>query len=104
MRKDWIRTDEEREFRRMREFHKQQRKFYRFSPYEQPTIHFPIVMRKKKRLLPLLQQHSVPDQRIAPVNSNKTIRSSFIRIFDSRFLAWIRSLFIGTFPNTIKLF
>lgn len=69
MRKDWIRTDEERELRRLRDLQKQQRKMNRFTPYEQPVIHFPIVMRKKKRLMPLNHQ-SQADRAILPVNLN----------------------------------
>ena len=69
MRKDWIRTNEERELRRLRDLQKQQRKMNRFTPYEQPAVHFPIVMRKKKRLMPPTNQPQT-DRRLLSVNLN----------------------------------
>jgi hypothetical protein len=50
MRKDWIRTDEERELRKLRNIQKQQRKMNKTTTNEQPIINLPIVMRKKKRI------------------------------------------------------
>jgi hypothetical protein len=72
MRKDWIRTEEERELRRLKNLTKQQRKLNKLSSEQTPTLNFPIVARKKKRILPLPTQPVVTKklvvQKIEPVN------------------------------------
>ena len=72
MRKDWIRTEEERELRRLKNLTKQQRKLNKLSSEQLPTLNFPIVARKKKRILPSQTQpvviKEVVVQKIEPVN------------------------------------
>jgi hypothetical protein len=75
MRKDWIRTDEERELRKIRNIQKQQRKLNKSSSNEQPVIDLPIVIRKKKRIVqaiskPVSQELVV--RRTEPVNHEKS--------------------------------
>jgi hypothetical protein len=75
MRKDWIRTDEERELRRIRNFHKQQKKLNKLPSNEQPVIDLPIVVRKKKRIsqvIPKPVSQELAVRRIEPVNHEKT--------------------------------
>jgi hypothetical protein len=73
MRKDWIRTDEERELRRLKNLNKQERKTNKSSSEQQPTVNFPIVVRKKKRVLPLINKlvttQALVVRRIEPVNT-----------------------------------
>ena len=48
MRKDWIRTDEEKQLRQLQKFAKEQRKLNKsVAP---PILNLPLVVRKKKRL------------------------------------------------------
>ena len=72
MRKDWIRTDEERELRRLKNLSKQERKLNRSSSEQQPIFDFPLVVRRKKRIAPLLAKSIVKQelavQTIQPVN------------------------------------
>jgi hypothetical protein len=76
MRKDWIRTDEERELRRLRNLTKEERKLNKSFAKQQPIIDLPIVVRKKKRILqtmtkPVTQELVV--QRIEPVHKNSLL-------------------------------
>ncbi len=47
MRKEWIRTEEEKELRKLA---KEQRRLNRLSNDRQPCLNLPIVRRRKKRL------------------------------------------------------
>jgi hypothetical protein len=76
MRKDWIRTDEERELRRLRNLTKEERKLNKAFAKHQPIIDLPIVVRKKKRILqtitkPVTQELVI--QRIEPVHKNSLL-------------------------------
>jgi hypothetical protein len=51
MRKDWIRTDEEREIRQLHKIAKEQKKLNQLSNHQQSLVNLPLVVRKKKRLL-----------------------------------------------------
>lgn len=51
MRKEWIRTEEERELRRLKNMTKQQRKLNKSFIPPQPIVDLPIVVRKKKRIM-----------------------------------------------------
>jgi len=51
MKKEWIRTDEERELRRLRNLTKQQRKHQPLSTEQISLLQMPIVVRKKKRIV-----------------------------------------------------
>jgi hypothetical protein len=71
MRKDWIRTEEERELRRLRTFQKEQKKLNKLPNDHQPILDLPIVVRKKKRVLPtakkpVAQQFII--QKVGPIN------------------------------------
>jgi len=67
MRKDWIRTDEERELRRIKNFNKQQRKLNKLSDIQQqPILDLPLVIRKKKRFIQPIKEELVI-QKIEPV-------------------------------------
>ena len=50
MRKDWIRTDEERELRQLQKLAKQQKKFSMLPNGQQSLVNLPLVVRKKKSL------------------------------------------------------
>ena len=50
MRKEWIRTDEEKELRQLQKAAKAQRRLNRLANAQQPPLNLPIVVRKKKRL------------------------------------------------------
>jgi hypothetical protein len=50
MRKEWIRTDEERQLRQLQKLAKEQRRVNRLANAPQPPLNLPIVVRKKKRL------------------------------------------------------
>ena len=65
MRKDWIRTDEERELRQLQKLAKEQKRLYNLTNDQQLLFNLPIVVRKKKRLMvkPTIQQL------IQPVNT-----------------------------------
>jgi len=66
MRKDWIRTDEERELRRIKNFNKEQRKLNKLSAIQQPILDLPIVIRKKKRFIQPIKEDLVI-QKFEPV-------------------------------------
>jgi hypothetical protein len=68
MRKDWIRTDEERELRQLNILNKQQRKLNKVSSDQNSIENLPIVLRKKKRIAKPVTQELVV-QRIPPVNT-----------------------------------
>ncbi len=70
MRKDWIRTKEEIELRQLQKLAKEQKRLNKLTNTEQPLLHLPIVMRKKKRLMikPTFQESVVK-----PVNFNDRI-------------------------------
>jgi hypothetical protein len=65
MRKDWIRTDEERELRQLQKLAKEQKRLNNFTDDQQLLVNLPLVVRKKKRLMvrPTIQQL------IQPVNT-----------------------------------
>jgi hypothetical protein len=71
MRKDWIRTEEERELRKLKNLNKQQRKLNKSSDIQPPIIDLPIVVRKKKRIIPsivkLVKQEAIIPK-VEPVN------------------------------------
>ena len=50
MRKDWIRTDEEKQMRQLQKLVKEQRRINKLGNSRQPLVNLPIVARKKKRL------------------------------------------------------
>ena len=67
MRKDWIRTEEERQLRLLKKLHKQ-KKLNDLSLDEQESISkLPIVVRKKKRILPLLTELSKTEQTLEKI-------------------------------------
>jgi len=68
MRKDWIRTEEEVELRRLKKLAKKQKKLTKIQQYH---LSLPLVVRKKKRLMikPTTQQLI-----INPVNVDNLIR------------------------------
>jgi hypothetical protein len=99
MRKDWIRTDEERELRKIRNLHKQQRKLNKSPSNEQPVIDLPIVIRKKKRIVHAISK-SVPQELVVrktePVNHEKSNEfNNSLCVF--RFLEFIDLVFIEIF-------
>ncbi len=51
MRKDWIRTDEERELRQLQKIAKEQKKLKNLTNDQQFLVNLPIVARKKKHLM-----------------------------------------------------
>ena len=53
MRKEWIRTEEEKELRQLQKLAKEQRRLNRLADaqQQQPHLNLPIVVRRKKRLL-----------------------------------------------------
>ena len=57
MRKDWIRTEEERTLRLLRNYHKEQRKINKLPLDHRSLDAIPIVVRKKKRIQPLLSKY-----------------------------------------------
>jgi len=61
MRKDWIRTEEEIELRRLKKLAQEQKKLNQLTADEQSRLHLPIVMRKKKRLMikPTVQEWTI---------------------------------------------
>ncbi len=76
MRKDWIRTEEEVELRRLQKLAKEQKKL---TKIQQHYLSLPIVIRKRKRLMikPTTQELT-----IKPVNIDNLIR---LMIFDCFF-------------------
>ncbi len=50
MRKEWIRTDEEKQMRQIQKLVKEQRRLSGLTNARQPLVNLPIVARKKKRL------------------------------------------------------
>jgi hypothetical protein len=67
MRKDWIRTEEEKELRQLQKLVKEQRKFSKLREEPQPLVNLSLVARKKKRLMikPIIQELAAD-----PVNTN----------------------------------
>ena len=51
MRKEWIRTNEEKELRQLQKLTKKQKKLNKLTAVQQPLLTLPIVKRKKKRLM-----------------------------------------------------
>ncbi len=51
MRKDWIRTDEERELRQLQKLAKEQKKLNNPTNDQQSFLNFQLTVRKKKRLM-----------------------------------------------------
>jgi len=78
MRKEWIRTDEEKELRQLQKLAKEQRRLNRLANAQQPQLNLPIVVRKKKRLMikPIVQ-----DLVFKPVNMMNELNQ--IDYFDS---------------------
>jgi hypothetical protein len=71
MRKDWIRTEEERELRRLRTLQKEQKKLNKLPTDHQPIVDLPIVVRKKKRVLPTVKKpvtQQIVIQKVGPMN------------------------------------
>ncbi len=69
MRKDWIRTQEEIELRRLKKLAKEQKKLNQLTADEQSHLDLPIVMRKKKRLMikPTVQEWTMKQVNIDSV-------------------------------------
>ena len=65
MRKDWIRTEEEKELRQLQKLTKEQKKLNKLTDNQQISHDLPLVARKKKRLIikPITQ-----DFLVKPVN------------------------------------
>ncbi len=78
MRKEWIRTDKEKELRQLQKLAKEQRRLNRLTSAQQPQLNLPIVVRKKKRLMikPIVQ-----DLVFKPVNMMNELNQ--IDYFDS---------------------
>jgi cAMP phosphodiesterase len=70
MRKDWIRTEKERELRQLQKLIKEQKKLNTASNDSQSLINLPIVIRNRKRLM--IKSRS-QDLIIKPVNTNDRI-------------------------------
>ncbi len=51
MRKEWIRTDEEKEMRQLQKLAKEQRRLNGLANAQQPPLNLPLVVRKKNRLM-----------------------------------------------------
>ncbi|UJR31906.1 hypothetical protein I4U23_019380 [Adineta vaga] len=64
MRKDWIRTEEERALRLLKNYQKEQRKLNGLPPNHQLFDKLPIVVRKKKRIVPIT---TTPTQQKVPI-------------------------------------
>jgi len=77
MRKDWIRTEEERELRRLKNLNKEQRKLNKSSRIQQPIIDLPIVARKKKRIIKAVKQELVISK-VEPVKKNIDFKFNFL--------------------------
>jgi len=71
MRKDWIRTEEEIELRRLKKLAKEQKKLNQLTDDQRFRLNLPIVMRKKKRLIP---KPTIQEWTIKPVNIDNRIR------------------------------
>jgi len=69
MRKDWIRTEEEIELRRLKKLAQEQKKLNQLTADEQSRLNLPIVMRKKKRLMikPTVQKWTIKQVNISNV-------------------------------------
>ena len=65
MRKEWIRTDEEKQMRQLQKLAKEQRKLNGSTNARQPLVNLPIVARKKKRLTVVSSKDDLP---VEPVN------------------------------------
>ncbi len=68
MRKEWIRTDEEKELRQLQKLAKEQRRLNRLANTRPTHLNLPIVVRKKKRLM------------IKPIIENSVVKSVTIMI------------------------
>ena len=67
MRKDWIRTDEEKQLRQLQKFAKEQRKLNKSAAPS--VLNLPLVVRKKKRLT---MRPLIPNLIMNPVNYHRT--------------------------------
>ncbi|CAF4476408.1 unnamed protein product [Rotaria sp. Silwood2] len=68
MRKDWIRTEEERRLRQLKNLHKQRGQLNELSLDEQESIaNIPLVARKKKRLKSLITRQVIPELTVAKI-------------------------------------
>jgi hypothetical protein len=72
MRKDWIRTEEERKLRQLQKLVKEEKKLNKSTNDQQIVINFPIVLRKKKRLM---IKPIIPEIALKRVNTNHQIIS-----------------------------
>jgi hypothetical protein len=70
MRKDWIRTENEKELRQLKKLIKEQKKLNKTTNDSQSLINLPIVIRNRKRLM--IKSRS-QDLTIKPVNTNDRI-------------------------------
>ncbi len=70
MRKDWIRTENEKELRQLKKLIKEQKKLNTTTNDSQSLINLPIVIRNRKRLM--IKSRS-QDLTIKPVNTNDRI-------------------------------
>jgi hypothetical protein len=72
MRKDWIRTEEEKKLRQLQKLVKEEKKLNKSTNDQQIVINFPIVLRKKKRLM---IKPIIPEIALKRVNTNHQIIS-----------------------------
>jgi hypothetical protein len=70
MRKDWIRTENEKELRQLKKLIKEQKKLNKTTNDSQSLINLPIVIRNRKRLM--IKSRS-QDLTITRVNTNDRI-------------------------------
>ena len=108
MRKDWIRTDEERELRRLRNLQKEQRKLNKLVTDHPPLVNLPIVMRKKKRIIPSTTKPVTKEliiERVEPVNNTIFFQIHFMIIsLFSRFINLVILVFIAISLIMIKFY
>ncbi len=80
MRKEWIRTDEEKELRQLQKLAKEQRRLNRLANAQQPFLNLPIVARRKKRLM------------IKPTGQDLVVKS--VNMIDAMiFISWSSFMF-----------
>ena len=86
MRKDWIRTDEERELRQLQKLAKEQKKLNNLPNDQKLLVNLPLVVRKKKHLMnkPFIPQR-LPDR---VITLDYMINIVFILLLD---LFWFQS-------------
>ncbi|CAF0878563.1 unnamed protein product [Adineta ricciae] len=99
MRKDWIRTEEERTLRLLKNYHKEQRKLNKLPLDHRSLDAIPIVARKKKRIQPLLSKYKSQDA--TPCKIELSFQTNIFAIH--RHLALENQILINNVINTHKL-